>query len=80
MIDGSAAAAAARDQLATTVGAELQVVDGPEAHMNIYGFDCADRRVLGRPCVAAFSGAVRSLSFRKGLAPVLYHGSASDEG
>lgn len=83
MTDASAATTAARTHLDSIVKAELKVVDGQEAHVNIYGLpvplnDCWVVYVA-RP----FTGIIRSSEIvivEKSSGAVVYHGSAFDEG
>lgn len=83
MIDAAAAAAAAHDHLASILAAELKVVDGQEAHVNIYGLAVALNECWVVYVPRPFTGLLRSsevVVVEKQSGAVIYHGSAFDEG
>jgi hypothetical protein len=82
MIDASAAAAAARDHLASIWDAELKVVYGQGAHVNIYGLAVPLNECwvvyVPQPLTGFRSSEVIIIEKRSGA--VVYHGLAFDEG
>ena len=83
MIDEFAAAIASCDHLASISRPELKVVDGREAHVNIYGLPVPLNECWVVYVPRPFTGIIRSsevVIVEKKSGAVIYHGSARDEG
>jgi hypothetical protein len=83
MTDASAAATAARTHLDSILKAELEVVDGQDAHVNIYALPVPLNECWVVYVPRTFRGLIRSsevVIIEKTSGAVVYHGSAFDEG
>jgi hypothetical protein len=75
LIKPDAASAIARDHLAKLRAPELRVVDGKDAHVNVYGL-----RVPLGDCWVVMLRSSEIILVAKESGEVVYHGSANDEG
>jgi hypothetical protein len=82
LIKPHAASTIGRDHLTNLPAPELRVVDGKDAHVNVYGLrvPLEDCWVVYVPLPTPMLRSSEIILVRKGSGEVVYHGSANDEG